>query len=495
MSQTIQFTDVTLRDGNQSIAATRMTRAQSLRVLKMIADAGFPTLELWGGAILDSCIRYLNEDPWERLEIYRQTLGGPSRIQALLRGQNLFAYQPYPDDLVISFVKQACESGVGVMRMFDALNDERNLLLALMATKTYGAKAEAAISYTVSPVHTTDYFVGYARKLQDMGADQLAIKDMAGLLQPADAVELIRGIKAATRLPLALHSHTTTGVGLLNAVVGMVHGVDSIDCAITPFAGGSSHPPVELLVAFAEELGLQHGLDKALLERIQTELFAISAELKESIPDYGKYYRPVRFEDVDRHAVQQILKRVQSGSRAEIDSALALSRTMLADLGYPAYDDRIFDSQIPGGMISNLKNQLKQMGQDDLLDRLMEEIPLVRRDVGYVPLVTPTSQIIGSQAAFNLMTGERYAMASDEFRMLLRGEFGRTPVQPDAGVVMKVLGGDQPPLKYRPASYLKPVLEDPHDLPFVRSHKDLLLHLLFGQAADEFLKKRDAVPA
>ncbi len=491
MSGKIQFTDLTLRDGNQSLAATRMRLDQSLRVLKMIDDSGFEVMELWGGAILDACVRFTHEDPWERLETFARVLGGPRKIQALLRGQNLFAYQPYPDDLVIAFIKQAVASGVGVMRMFDALNDERNLSMAMLATKAYGAKAEGAISYTVSPVHTVDYFIEYAHKLEDMGADQLAIKDMAGLLHPTDAVQLVRGLRANTRLPIAMHSHTTTGVGVLNGVVGMMYGVNSIDTCITPFAGGSSHPPVEVLMVFAEELGLEHGLDKDQLLKTQAELFKVFEELKEHISYYGKFYRPLRFEDVNRAQVQEVLKLVSDPKPENIEQALAISRQMLKDLGYPNYDDRIFDSQIPGGMLSNLQSQLKQMGQEGMLDQVMKEIPQVRKDAGYVPLVTPTSQIVGSQAAFNLIMGERYAFASNEFRMLLRGEFGRTPAEPNPAVVRQVLGETEEPLKYRPASYLSPLLEDTYDLPFVKTYKDLLLHLLLGQAADAFLQARE----
>ncbi len=492
MTTKIQFTDLTLRDGNQSLAATRMTLEQCLRVLKLIDDAGFEVMELWGGAIPDACVRFTHEDPWERLETFAKVLGGRQKIQALLRGQNLFAYQPYPDDLVIAFIKQAVASGVGVMRMFDALNDERNLSTSLLATKAYGAKAEAAISYTVSPVHTVDYFIQYARKLEEMGADQLAIKDMAGLLYPTDAVDLVRGLRANTSLPIAMHSHTTTGVGLLNGVIGMMYGATSVDTCITPFAGGSSHPPVELLIVFAEELGLDHGLDKDVLLKIQAELFKIFEELKSYISYYGKYYRPLRFEDINRKQVEEILDLLSNPEKERVEKALAISRQMLQDLGYPNYDDRIFQSQIPGGMLSNLQNQLRQMGQEDLLDKVMQEIPNVRRDAGYVPLVTPTSQIVGSQAAFNLLMG-RYTFASNEFRMLLKGEFGRTPAKPNEEVVRQVLGDSEEPLTYRPASYLMPVLEDRYELPFIKTHKDLLLHLMLGQAADAFLQARYGV--
>jgi pyruvate/oxaloacetate carboxyltransferase len=490
MARTIQFTDVTLRDGQQSLAATRMSTPQALRVLSLIDRAGFWAMELWGGATLDSCVRFVHEDPFERLEKFRDTLGGPKKVQALLRGQNLFGYQPYPDDLVIAFVKQAVASGVGIFRIFDALNDFRNLQLAMLAVKAYGAKAEAALSYTTSPVHTTEYFVRYAKLLEDHGADRLGIKDMSGILQPAACRDLLKGLKQAVKIPVALHTHTTTGVALLNSVIAMVHGVDSIDCAITPFAGGSSHAPVEVLVVFAEALGLQHGLDKPLLLKIQHELFGIFEELKKFIPYAGKFYAPVDFAGVDRKKVDRVLALVQKGDDASLDQALPLTRELLADLKYPSYDDKIFSSQIPGGMYTNLVNQLKEMGRPEILAQTLEECPRVRADVGYVPLVTPTSQIVGSQAAFNVIFGNRYGFASNEFKMLLRGEFGRTPAPCNPEIVRQVLGEDTKPLAYRAAAYLLPVLEDPCDLPFVKTHKDRLLHHMLGQAADGFLKKR-----
>jgi len=490
MVKTIRFTDLTLRDGQQSLAATRMTTPQALRVLKMIDAAGFASMELWGGATLDSSIRFLNEDPWERLETFHDTLGGKGKIQALLRGQNLFAYQPYPDDLVIAFVKQAVQSGVGIMRIFDALNDWRNLQIALLATKAYGAKAEGAISYTTSPVHTTQYFVNYARKLVDEGADQIAIKDMSGILFPTDAVDLIAGLRQAVSVPIALHTHSTAGVSLLNCVIAMVLGVDTIDTAITPFAGGSSHTPIEILIVFAEEMGMEHGLDKALILKIQAELFKLFEELSKFIPYAGKFYRPVKYEDIDRQVVNQVLKLVQAGGQENILKALDLTRALMDGLGYPDYDHRIFDTQIPGGMLTNLVNQLKEMGRPEIWDQVMAEIPQVRADVGYVPMVTPTSQIVGSQAAFNVMFGERYSFVSNEFRMILKGEFGRTPAECNPEVVRKVLGENEEPLRYRAASYLHPILEDPYDLPYVKTHKELLLHLMLGQPADEFLKRR-----
>jgi pyruvate/oxaloacetate carboxyltransferase len=495
MTKTICFTDLTLRDGQQSLAATRMSTEQSMRVLKMIDQAGYHAMELWGGATLDSSIRFLNEDPFDRLEKFRDTLGGPQKVQALLRGQNLFAYQPYPDDLVIAFVKQACASGVGIMRIFDALNDFRNLQLPMLAAKAYGAKAELALSYTTSPIHTTDYFIKYAELLQEQGADQMAIKDMSGILYPTDCYDLIMGLRKNIRIPIALHTHATAGVSLLNCVIGMVLGADSIDCAITPFAGGSSHTPVEILIVFAEEMGLDHGLDKNLILKIQKELFKIFDELSKFIPYAGKFYKPVDYKDVDHKKVNEVIKLVEKGGNDNIEKALPITREILKELAYPNYDDEIFKSQIPGGMYTNLVNQIKEMGSPDpdILKKTLAEVPSVRADAGYVPLVTPTSQIIGSQAAYNVVLGERYSFVCNEFRMILKGEFGRTPGPCNPEVVHKVLGNNDEPLKHRAAAYLMPILEDPLDLPFVRSHKDRLLHHMLGQAADNFLKKKYGV--
>ncbi len=491
MHHTIQFRDLTLRDGQQSLAATRMTTEQTLRVLKAISDAGFPYLELWGGATLDSAIRFLNEDPFERLEAFRDVLGNEAvKIQALLRGQNLFAYQPYPDDLVIAFIKQAAASGVHVMRVFDALNDWRNLQIPILACKAYGVEVEAALSYTVSPVHTLDYYLQYARKLEEEGADRIAIKDMAGILRPWDALRLIEGLKATLSIPISLHSHDTAGVGTFNAILAMLHGVDTVDTCITPFASGTSHPPIELMILFAEALGLEHGLDKGLILRAQKDLFNIFDELAETIPYHEGYYHPVSYEDFDQHLVGEILNLAQEGSDDSLRQGMTLTRTLLRQNGYPPHDERIFESQIPGGMLTNLHNQLKELGKLDILDQVLEEVPRVRARAGYPPLVTPTSQIIGSQATYNVMTGQPYGFVSKEFKMLLRGEFGRTPVPPDGDLVDQVLDPGDEILTYRPAAYLMPLLEDDVLPPFVRSQKDRLLHHMLGQPADVFLERR-----
>ena len=492
MAKRVYFNDLTLRDGHQSVAATRMTTEQCMRVLPIIKDAGYISFELWGGATLDSAIRFTHDDPWERLEKFRDEMGGGDMIQSLLRGQNLFAYNPYPDDLLIAFIRQSIESGSGNMRIFDALNDIRNLRMAILATKAYGGKVEAALSYTTSPVHTTEYFIKYAKALENEGVDRIAIKDMAGLLHPRDAKVLLPALKAELKVPVVLHTHATTGVSIVNLALAMKYGVDRLDTCISPFAGGPSHSPIEVMAVVAEEMGYDHGLDKDAIWKAQLELRKIYDELKDSIPSYGKFRKaPVRFEDVPRDKVAKMVKEIDKGDDESLEKAITISREIMSDLDYPGYNDKIFVSQIPGGMLSNLQKQLKGMGvPENMLDDVMKEIPNVRADVGYVPLVTPTSQIVGSQAAYNVMSGARYSFVSNEFKMLLSGEFGKTPGPVNEEVRKQILG-DNPDIKiYRPASYLMPVLEQEYHIPYVKSWKDLLLHLVFGAAADNYLQER-----
>ncbi len=430
--------------------------------------------------------------PLTDLEAFRDALGPDSgKIQALLRGQNLFAYQPYPDDLVIAFIKQAVDSGVHVMRIFDALNDWRNMQIPILASKAYGATVEAGLSYTVSPVHTNEHFVRYAQRLVEEGVDMIAIKDMAGILRPWDALQLYRDLKTTVDVPLSIHSHDTAGVGTFNALLAMISGLDVIDTCITPFASGPSHPPVELMIVFAEALGLEHGLDKDKVLEAQKELFTIFKELKSTIPYFGQYYHPVDYADFDPQIVENIITLAKRGTRESLFEGMQLTRALLRQNGYPPHDDRIFESQIPGGMLSNLQNQLNELGQPEIMDAVLAEVPSVRKAAGYPPLVTPTSQIIASQATYNVMTGEPYQFVSNEFKMLLRGEFGRMPAPPDPDLIAKVLGADEAPLPYRPASYLMPVLEDDQLPPYVHTQKERLLHHMLGQSADEFLKHRE----
>ena len=408
-----------------------------------------------------------------------------------MRGQNLFAYQPYPDDLVIAFIKQAVESGVSLMRIFDALNDWRNLQIPILACKANGVRVEAGLAYTVSPVHSNDHFVGFARKLVAEGVDMIVIKDMAGIMRPWDALQLYRNLKTTIPVPLSVHSHDTAGVGTFNALLAMLSGVDIIDTCITPFASGPSHPPVELMIVFAEALGLDHGLDKGLILQAQAELFGIFEELKAAIPYFGQYYHPVDYTDFDPRMIETIITLAQRGTKETLREGMQLTRALLLQNGYPPHDDRIFESQIPGGMLSNLHSQLEALGQLDVLEDILAEVPVVRKVAGYPPLVTPTSQIIASQAANNVMTGEPFHFVTNEFKMLLRGEFGRTPVPPDPALVAKVLGAGEMPLQYRPAAYLMPVLEDDPLPPYIHTQKERLLHHLLGQPADEFLIRRE----
>ena len=493
MSKRVYFNDLTLRDGHQSLAATRMTTEQCMRVLPIIKNAGYNMFELWGGATLDSAIRFTRDNPWDRLEGFKKELGGGQKIISLLRGQNLFGYSSYPDDLLISFIRQSIESGSENMRIFDALNDIRNLRMSIVATKAYGGKTEAAICYTVSPVHTTQYFVDYAKKLEAEGVDRIAIKDMAGLLEPKVASVLFKALKSELHVPVVLHTHATTGVSIVNEALAMKYGIDAMDTCITPFAGGSSHSPIEVMAVVAEQMGFDPGLDKDAIEKAQMVLRDIFTELKDTIKQYGKYWvKPVHFADVPRNKVDKMVEAIMKDPE-DLDTAITVSREIMSDLGYPPYNDQIFVSQIPGGMLSNLRNQLKGLGvPDDKFDDVMKEVPLVRADVGYVPLVTPTSQIVDTQAAFNVMTGDRYSFTSNEFRDLVRGAYGKVPGKIDPEFQDKILAGGGDIVKYRPASYLMPVLEDDYSsFPFIHDRKDLLLHLLFNPAADEFLKLRD----
>jgi pyruvate/oxaloacetate carboxyltransferase len=313
---------------------------------------------------------------------------------------------------------------------------------------------------------------------------------MAGLLHPTHALDLFKRLKREIPVPIVTHSHSTTGVATLNAVIAMQTGIDYIDTGITPFAGGTAHPPIEVVLVFAEEMGLQHDLDKELILRVQKELFPIFEELKDNIPEKSQTHKPVSFDDVDRKKVNQIIELVAKETEESVEQAIPIMREILQELSYPPFDDKIFEAQVPGGMLSNLYSQLRNMGQLDRMDDILTEIPKVRADAGYVPLVTPTSQIVGSQAAFNVMGAQRYQMVSNEFKMILKGEFGKTPGPTNPEVVNSVLGSGEEPLKYRAASYLQPVLEDTYDMPFVKTHKDLLLHLLFKQSANTFLKQR-----
>lgn len=499
-SKSVGLIDCSLRDGHQSLLATRMSTAQCLRVLPMLRDTGYSILELWGGATLDSALRFTGDDPFDRLEKFRAMLGDPKAggisIRSLCRGQNLFGYTPYRDEVVVGFLKMAVRLGGDRMRVFDALNDERNLTTAVMATKTFNGHAEAAISYTTSPVHDTDHFVNFARKALDHGADSLAIKDMAGLLHPADAYELIEALqKNFPGTTITLHSHCTNGLACTSYVVGMMLGVDYLDVAHGPMAGSTSQPPVELMRWFAMELGLECNLDIERFPAIDKELRTIRQELKalDKDPDHMGGPWPAEPDRAQRELIGRAVALLRKRDRDSLNQAVSIIEDeLMVKMGYPAVDRNQLDAQVPGGMISNLHNQLKEQNQLDKMPQILEEIPRVRKAAGYVPLVTPTSQIVGTQAAFNVIQGSSYGFVSEPFRDLIMGRYGRLPASPDPEVLAKVSKG-QPRMDKRPASYvaevnLQAVIDANPGL--IDNHRDLLLLLLFPGPAKQFLTNR-----
>ncbi len=440
----IQITDVILRDAHQSLIATRMRTEDMLPACDKLDRVGYWSLECWGGATYDACIRFLKEDPWDRLRKLRAALPN-TRTQMLLRGQNLLGYRHYADDVVRAFVQKAAENGIDVFRIFDALNDIRNMRTAIEATKAAGKHAQGTICYTVSPVHTVEGFVELARELAEMGCDSLAIKDMAGLLTPYATEALVRAIKKAVDLPLQLHSHSTSGLASMCHLKAIEAGVDRVDTAISSWSGGTSHPPTESLVAGLRGTEYDTGLDLELLQEI------------------GMYFYEVR------------KKYHQFESE------------------FTGVDTRVQVNQIPGGMISNLANQLKEQNALDRMPEVMEEIPRVRKDLGYPPLVTPTSQIVGTQAVINVLTGERYATITNEVKIYLQGGYGRAPGPVNEELRRKAVG-DQEIIEVRPADLIPPELdqlrEEIGDL--AESDEDVLTYAMFPEIGRQFLEQRKA---
>jgi len=496
--KSVEFIDTSLRDGHQSLLATRMSTAQALRVLPLLRDAGYSILELWGGATLDAALRFTQDDPFERLVRFREVLGPDVQIRSLCRGQNLFGYAPYPDEVVEAFVKVACRLGNDRVRTFDALNDERNLETAVRATRAAGSHAEVALSYTTSPVHDLEHFLRFAGAAVELGADSLAIKDMAGLLHPMVAWELIEGLKGRfPDKPITLHTQTTNGLANTSAVVGMLAGVDYIDVGHGPLAGGTALPPVELLTYFADALGLETNVDRTAWAPIHSELLAIRQELRDSdaAPDAIGRPWPTTPADSVRRKIDRALELIQSRDRAQTAEATRIiEQEIMVPQGYPATDARQLEAQIPGGMLSNLHKQLKGQGALDRLPEIIAAVPGVRKDAGWVPLVTPTSQIVGSQAAFNVLTGKHYGHVSKPFANLVMGLYGRTPGPVSPEVLEKCARGRS---RYteRPASYANPVdlaaLQSKY-AGLIRSETDLMLMALFTLPAQAFLQHRSA---
>ncbi|HBM80249.1 MAG TPA: oxaloacetate decarboxylase subunit alpha [Clostridiaceae bacterium] len=441
----INFTETVLRDANQSLIATRLPLSKMLPVLDKIDQAGYYSVEAWGGATFDSCLRFLDEDPWVRLRTIKKHIKN-TKIQMLLRGQNILGYKHYPDDVVRKFVAKAVENGVDIIRIFDALNDAENLETAMKATKEAGAHAQGTISYTVSPVHNVEHFIKYAQVLKEMGADSICIKDMSGLLLPHVCYELVKALKESVGLPVYLHSHCTTGVAQMSYYEAMRAGVDGIDTAIAPFSTGTSQPTTESLYYAAVDMGRETGLNIDVIN------------------DISDYFKDVR---------QEYLK---SG---------------LLDPKVLTVDTRALKYQVPGGMLSNLISQLKQQNALNRLTEVLQEIPNVRKDLGYPPLVTPTSQIVGTQSVLNVITGERYKMVLKEVKAYLRGEYGKAPGVINEELRNKVLNGEKP-YAGRYADTLKPAFENAKKElgKLAECDEDVLSYLMFPQVAKPFLEKR-----
>ncbi|MDX9766161.1 MAG: sodium-extruding oxaloacetate decarboxylase subunit alpha [Ectothiorhodospiraceae bacterium] len=438
----VHITDTILRDAHQCLIATRMRTEDMLPICGKLDRIGFWSLEVWGGATFDACLRFLKEDPWERLRKLREALPN-TPLQMLLRGQNLLGYRHYADDVVRAFVQRSADNGMDVFRIFDAMNDTRNLRTAVDAVKKAGKHAQGTICYTVSPVHTLDQFVAMARELADMGCDSLAIKDMAGLLTPHVTAELVKGLTGAVSLPLHLHSHATSGLSEMCHLKAVENGAVCINTAISSFAGGASHAPTESMVAAFHGTEYDTGLDLALLQEI------------------GFYFREVR------------KKYHQFESE------------------FTGLDTRVHVNQVPGGMISNMVNQLRSQGAIDRLNDVLSEIPRVREDLGYPPLVTPTSQIVGTQAVMNVLTGERYKTITNEVKLYLQGRYGRAPGHINAVVRQKAIGNADV-IDCRPADLLDDELENLREQAggLAQTEEDVLIYAMFPEVGREFLEQR-----
>ena len=441
------ITDTILRDAHQSQAATRMRVEDMLPACEILDSIGYYSLECWGGAPFDSCLRFLNEDPWERLRKLKAALPN-TKLQMLFRGQNILGYKHYADDVVDAFCRKAIENGIDIIRIFDALNDVRNLEQAIKSTKKYGGMVEGTLSYTISPIHNEEYFVNMAKELEQMGADTICIKDMANLLLPMDAYSLVKRLKETVSIPIHLHTHNTTGTGDMVYLMAAMAGVDIVDTALSPLGNGTSQPATEALVATMQGSERDTGLDLGKMSEAAVHFRKIAEKLKE---------------------------------QGSLDP-----KVLNVDTNTLLY-------QVPGGMLSNLISQLKQAGKEDKYYDVLAEIPRVRKDCGYPPLVTPTSQIVGTQAVMNIIMGERYKTFTKETKAMLRGEYGRLPGVVDEEVRAKAGIAPEDVITCRPADLLQPELpkyrEEFKDI--AKSDEDVLSLALFPQVAPKFLAWRD----
>lgn len=444
----VGITETVLRDAHQSLIATRMTTEEMLPIIEKMDKVGYHSLEAWGGATFDSCLRFLKEDPWERLRKIKSKAKN-TKLQMLFRGQNLLGYRHYADDVIEYFVQKAVANGMDIIRIFDALNDVRNLETAIKACIKEGGHAQGTVCYTISPVHNNELFVKDAKTLEEMGAHSICIKDMAGLLTPFNAYELVKAMKESVKIPIQLHTHYTSGVASMTYLKAIEAGADYVDCAISPMALGTSQPPTEPLVATLQGTPYDTGLDLKQLSEI------------------ADYFKPLKE------------KYISNG---------------LLDVKLLGVDVNALIYQVPGGMLSNLLSQLKQAGKADKYEEVLLEVPKVRKDFGYPPLVTPTSQIVGTQAVMNVIAGERYKMVPKESKALLKGEYGRTPAPLNEEVRNKILG-DEPRITVRPADLIEPELDkirSKMNPEYIEQDEDVLSYAVFQQVAEDFFKYRIA---
>ncbi|SHJ32431.1 oxaloacetate decarboxylase subunit alpha [Lutispora thermophila] len=445
MGKKVKFVDTTLRDAHQSLIATRMTTAQMVPILRVMDQGGYHALEVWGGATFDACLRYLNEDPWERLRIIRSHVKH-TKLQMLLRGQNLLGYKHYPDDVVESFIQKSIENGIDVVRVFDALNDVANLTTSMNAIKKYGGHCQACICYTISEVHTIPYYTSLAKELEGMGADSLAIKDMAGILTPEMAYRLVKSLKENIQIPVEVHTHATSGIAEMTYLMAVQAGADIIDTAISPLAGGTSQPSTESIAIVLQEMGYDTGLDM------------------EKLKEVAEYFRPLK----ENFRQQGLLN----------------PKVMDIDPNTLLY-------QVPGGMLSNLLSQLKEAKQEKRFHEVLQEVPRVRAELGYPPLVTPMSQMVGTQAVMNVISGERYKLIPKEIKDYVKGLYGKSPVPISESIRKKIIG-NEPVVTQRPAdlipSAMESLKEELGDL--ASSTEDILMYALFPTLAKPFLQKR-----
>jgi oxaloacetate decarboxylase alpha subunit len=443
----VRMTDTTLRDAHQSLWATRMRTDDILAIAQEVDSAGYYSLECWGGATFDVCLRFLRENPWERLRQIK-SVAKKTPLQMLLRGQNVLGYKHYPDDILERFIALACENGMDIFRIFDALNDNRNLEKAIKAVKKYGGHAQGTISYTYSPVHTVENFVSIAKEQEAMGADTICIKDMAGILSPAAATSLISALVKSVKVPIQVHSHMTSGMAVAMYLSAIKAGAGAIDTAVSSMSGFSSQPPTETLVAILEAEGYDPGLDHKMVAKANAHF--------------------------------KVLKKQR-------EPATGLGESVDAD---------VLEHHIPGGMISNLRSQLQQQGALDRLPEVLDELPRTRADMGFPPLVTPTSQIVGVQAVLNVLAGKRYEMVTQETRDYVKGLYGRSPAPINAKLAKQILNGEKP-VTCRPADLLKPGLADAAkqiDPKLLQKEEDILSYCLFPEVALGYFKWR-AKPA